>query len=76
MQGPMSPISLLPGSFFQLVQRLRQYQLSTHPASGWFKQAPKPNRKPAAAMPRVLSPDSVHLRAGAKRDPLRKNPAP
>ena len=72
----MFPIAIFSSPITQLVQRLRQFQQSVHPAAGMFKQVPAAKRKPAPVGPKVFSPDSVHLRAGAKRDPLRKNPAP
>lgn len=63
-------------SAWGLWDRIKQFSLASHPAAGWFKAAGKEKRKPRPQTPKVMSPDSVHLRAGAKRDPLRKNPAP
>lgn len=72
----MSPITVFSLPITHLFQKLRQFQQSKHPAAGMFKQAPPPKRKPAPVGPKVFSPDSVHLRAGAQGGPLRKNPAP
>lgn len=72
----MSPLTVFSTPIAHLFQRLRQIQQIVHPAAGLFKQAPPTKRKPAPVGPKVFSPDSVHLRAGAKGGPLRKNPAP
>ncbi len=60
----------------QLVEKAKMLAFMAHPAAGFFKTAQPARRKAGVAGPKVLSPDSVHLRAGAKNDPLRKNPAP
>lgn len=69
--------AMLPAARLQqLVEKVKSMALMAHPAAGFFKTAPPARRKSYEAGPKILSPDSVHLRAGAQKDPLRKNPAP
>ncbi len=77
---PMQNLTRSYSQFYNLLNSLKAFSAIIYPASGWFKTATKeppgqmPKPRPAAL--KVLSPDCVHLRAGAKKDPMRKNPAP
>ena len=76
----MQNVSKSYSHIYNLLASFKAFSFVIAPAAGWFKAAaketPKAVQAPRPAVSRVLSPDCVHLRAGAKKDPLRKNPAP
>jgi hypothetical protein len=76
MQYPM-PINFGANRQVKLLwERLWFFSKSNHPASGLFKNKPQKERKEVRQVPRIQSPDSVHLRGAFNKDPQRKNPAP